>query len=98
MLPRNSGYGAGNSKESGQRGLWSETLKKARRHWSADAKIKLLRLYFIEKQTISKIWEEASLSPTQFYAWQEQLFTSGSAVLVSRRVPKCVRYSKLAHL
>jgi transposase-like protein len=47
-------------------------LKKERRHWSADDKIRLLRLHLIEKQAISKICEEASLSPTQFYAWQEQ--------------------------
>jgi len=40
----------------------------------------------IEKQAISKICEEASLSPTQFYAWQEQLFANGSAALASKRV------------
>ena len=49
-------------------------MKKERRHWSADDKIKLLRLHLIEKQVISKICDEANLSPTQFYAWQEQLF------------------------
>jgi hypothetical protein len=40
----------------------------------------------IEKQAISKICEEASLSPAQFYAWQEQLFANGSAALASKRV------------
>ena len=34
----------------------------------------------------TKICEEASLSPTQFYAWQEQLFANGSAALASKRV------------
>jgi hypothetical protein len=58
----------------GRRGLWSETLKKERRHWSADEKIKLLRLHLIEKQAIAKSGDEANSSPTQFYARQEQLF------------------------
>ena len=57
-----------------------------RRHWSADDKIKLLRLHLIENQAISKICDEANLSPTQFYAWQEQLFTKGGLGLVSKRV------------
>jgi len=63
-------------------------LKKERRHWSADDKIKLLRLHLIEKHAISKICEDARLSPTQFYAWQEQLFTNGGLPLVSKRVPE----------
>jgi len=63
-------------------------LKKERRHWSADDKIKLLRLHLIEKQAISKICEDASLSPTQFYDWQEQLFTNGGLAMVSKRVPE----------
>jgi len=50
--------------------------------------MKLLRLHLIERQAISKICEEANLSPTQFYAWQEQLFTNGSAALVNKRVPE----------
>ncbi len=74
--------------KNGRRGLWSENLKKERRHWSADDKIKLLRLHLIEKQAISKICEDASLSPTQFYAWQEQLFTNGGLAMVSKRVPE----------
>jgi len=63
--------------KSGRRGLWS-----------ADDTIKLLRLHLIEKQAISKICEDASLSPTQFYAWQEQLFTNGGLAMVSKRVPE----------
>ena len=61
-------------------------MKKERRHWSADDTIRLLRLHLIEKQAISKICVEASLSPTQFYAWQKQLFANGSAALASKRV------------
>ena len=45
-------------------------------------------LELIEKQAISKICEDASLSPTQFYAWQEQLFTNGGLAMVSKRVPE----------
>ena len=63
-------------------------MKKERRYWSAEDKIRLLRLHLVEKQAISKICDEASLSPTQFYTWQEQLFSNGSAALVSKRVPE----------
>ena len=58
-------------------------MKNQRRHWSADDKIRLLRLHLIEKQPIARICEQASLSPAQFYAWQQQLFTNGSAALAS---------------
>jgi hypothetical protein len=46
----------------------------------------LPRLHLIEKQALSRICEAASRSPTQFYAWQEQLFANGSAALASKRV------------
>ena len=71
-------------------------MKKERRHWSADDKIRLLRLHLIEKQGVSKICEEASLSPTQFYACQELLFANGSGALASKRVSERNKVQELS--
>ena len=60
-------------------------MKKERRHWSAEEKIKLLRRHLIEKIPISKICEEASLAPSLFHRWQEQLFQNASLALEGKR-------------
>lgn len=60
-------------------------MKKERRHWSAEEKVKLLRRHLIEKIPISKICEEASLAPSLFQRWQEQLFQNGALALEARR-------------
>ena len=60
-------------------------MKRERRHWSADEKIKLLRRHLIENIPISKICEEASLAPSLFHRWQEQLFQNAALALAGRR-------------
>jgi len=60
-------------------------LKKERRHWSADEKIKLLRRHLIENVPISKICEEARLAPSLFHRWQEQLFQNAALALEGKR-------------
>jgi len=60
-------------------------LKKERRHWSADEKIKLLRRHLIENVPISKISEEARLAPSLFHRWQEQLFQNAALALEGKR-------------
>lgn len=52
--------------------MWSETVEKERRHWSADEKTRLLRRHLIEKVPVSKICEEAQLAPSMFHRWEEQ--------------------------
>jgi transposase-like protein len=59
-------------------------VKKERRHWSADERIKLLRRHLIEIP-ISKICEEARLAPSLFHRWQEQLFQDAVLVLEGKR-------------
>jgi transposase-like protein len=65
--------------------LWSENLTNERRHWSAQEKVKLLRRHLIEKVPISKICEEARLSPGLYHRWQEQLFMNATLALADRR-------------
>jgi len=60
-------------------------VKKERRHYSAEEKMKLLRLHLIEKQPVSKICEEAGVAPTVFYRWQEQLFLNGQVALEGKK-------------
>ncbi len=60
-------------------------MKKERRHWSADEKIKLLRRHLIEKIPISKICDDANLAPSLFHRWQEQLFQNAALALEGKR-------------
>jgi transposase len=60
-------------------------LKKERRHWSAEEKIKLLRRHLIEKMPVSKICDEARLAPSLFHRWQEQLFVNAALALEGKR-------------
>jgi transposase-like protein len=63
-------------------------LKRERRHWSAEEKIKLLRRHLIEKIPISKICEEARLAPSLFHRWQEQLFVNAALALEGKRLER----------
>ena len=63
-------------------------MKKERRHWSADEKVKLLRRHLIEKIPVSKICEEAQLAPSMFHRWQEQLFQNATLALQGNRSPE----------
>lgn len=60
-------------------------MKKERRHWSAEEKIKLLRRHLIEKMPVSKICDEARLAPSLFHRWQEQLFVNAALALEGKR-------------
>lgn len=60
-------------------------MKKERRYLSAEQKVVILRRHLVEKLPVSKICEEAEISPTLFYRWQEQLFQNGAAALESNR-------------
>ena len=60
-------------------------MKKERRHWSAEDKIKLLRRHLIERTPVSKICEEARLAPSLFHRWQEQLFVNAALALEGKR-------------
>ena len=59
-------------------------MNKEKKQWTPDDKLRLLRLHLIEKQPVSKICQDANLSPPRFYAWQQQLLANGTAALVSQ--------------
>ena len=50
-----------------------------RRKFSAEEKVRLLRLHLVEKVPVSDICDRNSLNPNVFYRWQQQFFENGSA-------------------
>jgi transposase-like protein len=47
--------------------------------FSAEEKVRILRLHLAEKRPISDICDEIGLNPNVFYNWQKQFFENGAA-------------------
>ena len=54
-------------------------MKNKRKRFSAEEKVRLLRLHLIEKQAVSQICDENGLNPNVFYRWQKQFFENAPA-------------------
>ena len=54
-------------------------MANTRKRFSAEEKVRLLRLHLIEKQPVSKVCDENGINPNVFYRWQKQFFESGAA-------------------
>jgi len=52
--------------------------RKQRRHFSAEEKLKVLRLHLLEGKAISDLCEAHGIQPSLFYTWQKQLFENGT--------------------
>jgi len=50
-----------------------------RRKFSAEEKVKILRLHLLEKQPVSDVCDKFGLNPNVFYRWQKQFFENGVA-------------------
>ena len=50
-----------------------------RKRFSAEEKVRLLRLHLIEKQPVSQVCDDNGINPNVFYRWQKQFFQSGAA-------------------
>jgi transposase len=55
-------------------------MSEKRRQWNGEQIVALLKRHFVGGEDISKICQEESLQPSQFYRWQAQLFSEGAAV------------------
>ena len=55
-------------------------MTKARKHYTADEKVAILRRHLVEHVSISDVCSEYSIAPSVFYRWQQQLFENGAAV------------------
>jgi transposase len=56
-----------------------DTATRIRRQYTAEEKVRLLRLHLIEGKPISEICEEHQIHPTLFYQWQKTFFENGAA-------------------
>ena len=54
-------------------------MKRPRRYFSPEEKVAVVRRHLLESTPVSDLCDECSISPTQFYQWQKQLFDNGAA-------------------
>ena len=52
--------------------------KRKRRHFTAQEKVKILRLHLLEQKPVSDLCEAHGIQPSLFYQWQRQFFENGS--------------------
>jgi len=50
-----------------------------RRHLPADQKVAIVRRHLLEGVPVSDLCDEFGIHPTQYYAWQKQLFEGAAA-------------------
>lgn len=53
--------------------------KKKRRNFSAEEKASIIKRHLKGKEAVSDICDDLSISPNQFYRWQEEFFENASA-------------------
>ena len=60
----------------------------ARRHFSPEDKVKILRLHLLEKLPVSEVCEKQQITPTQFYQWQKIFFENGAGAFAKSSSPR----------
>lgn len=59
--------------------------EKQRRKFSGEEKVSLLKRHLLNKEAVSDICDELSISPNQFYRWQKEFFDNGGVAFEKRR-------------
>ena len=49
-----------------------------RRHFSAEEKVKVLRMHLVEGKAVSDLCEQHKINPSLFYQWQRVFFENGA--------------------
>lgn len=52
---------------------------KARKQYTAEEKVSILRRHLVEKEAVSDLCEEYGIQPTVLYRWQKEFFEKGAA-------------------
>ena len=60
----------------------------ARRHFSPQEKVAILRQHLLEKVPVSDLCQQHGLAVTLFYRWQKELFENGHAAFASPGRPR----------
>jgi transposase-like protein len=55
------------------------SMKKTRRQFTPQEKVKILRLHLLEHKPVSDLCDQYGLHPTMFYRWQKEFFEHGAA-------------------
>lgn len=58
--------------------------KRARRYFSAEQKVTLLKRHHLDKVPISDICDQETLQPSVMYTWQKQLFENAAVIFESQ--------------
>jgi len=72
--------------------------KRTRRHFSAQDKIRILRLHLLEDKPLSELCEAENITPTLFYSWQKRLFEDGSSAFEKKPPKTDARDRRIAEL
>lgn len=74
-------------------------MRKARKHYTAEEKVAVLRRHLVDKEPVSKLCDALALQPTVFYRWQKEFFENGAAAFQtpnrSARQPELERIARL---
>jgi len=54
-------------------------LKKARKNYTPEEKVAILRKHLVEKEAVSEICDRLDLQPTVLYRWLKEFFDNGAA-------------------
>ena len=73
-------------------------MKKERRRWTSEEKIKMLKRHLVGKETVAKICEEEGVAPSQYHRWQEQLFGNAARALEGKKPERSNDQKKIAQL
>src|SRR5437763_15529495 len=60
-------------------------MENARRQFTAQQKVAILREHLIEHVPVSDLCDKHKLHPTLFYQWQKAFFENGAAAFESKR-------------
>ena len=55
-----------------------------RRIYEADEKVRIVRRHLLDGVAVSDLCDELGIKPTQYYAWQKQLFENGGLAFQRR--------------
>ena len=62
-------------------------MRKARKHYTAEEKVAILRRHLLDKEPVSELCDELQLQPTVFYRWQKEFFENGAATFQTKNRP-----------
>ena len=69
-------------------------MKKKRKNYSPEEKVRLLKEHLVNGVAVSQICEENRLQPTIFYRWQRQFFEQGVAAFKKDQDGETTRLQK----